>query len=78
MYIGYKHGKNFCEVRIQTRAILIWLDIAPAELDDPSQVVRDVSTTGHYGTGKVEVKLTNSNQLDKVMRLVEQSFKQTV
>lgn len=78
MYIGYKHGKNFCEVRIQTKAIVIWLDIASSELDDPLQIVRDVSKIGHYGTGDSEVKLTGQDKLDYVMSLVEQSFRQTI
>ncbi len=78
MYIGYKHGKNFCEVRIQSKAIQIWLDIPTAELDDLFQLVRDVSKIGHYGTGSSEVKLMNSNQIQQVMKLVEQSFKQTI
>ncbi len=77
MYIGYKHGKNFCEVRIQSKAIVIWLDISPHELDDPLQLVRDMSKIGHYGTGASEIKLTSQDQLDNVLRLVEQSFRQT-
>jgi len=78
MYIGYKHGKNFCEVRIQAKAIVIWLDISTSELDDPLEMVRDVSKIGHYGTGNSEVKLTGQDQLDNVMRLVERSFRQTI
>ena len=78
MYIGYKHGKNFCEVRIQAKTIVIWLDINSSELDDPFQMVRDVSSIGHYGTGTSEVKLVGLDQLDNVTRLVEQSFRQTI
>jgi len=36
-YIGYKHGKNFCEVHLQTKTIQIWLDISIADLDDPAK-----------------------------------------
>jgi predicted transport protein len=78
MYIGYKHGKNFCEVRIQTKGLLIWLDISPQELEDPYQLVRDVSKIGHYGTGNSEVRLIDQSHMDRVMNLVEQSFLQTI
>jgi predicted transport protein len=78
MYIGYKHGKNFTEVRLQSKLLQIWLDIKAVELEDPYQLARDVENIGHYGTGDVEVRLLDIKDLDKVMALVEQSYKQTV
>jgi predicted transport protein len=78
MYVGYKHGKNFCEVRLQSKILQIWLDFPPAELEDPYHLVRDVSKIGHYGTGNSEVRLTNLSEMDRVMNLIEQSFRQTV
>ena len=78
IYISYKHGKNFCEVRPQSKEIKIWLDISFSELDDPKKLSRDVSQVGHYGTGEVETKLGNLSELDDVMNLVEQSYKQTL
>lgn len=78
MYIGYSHGKNFCEVRLQSKSLLIWLDISPEELDDPYNLVRDVSIIGHYGTGASEVRLNGPEDMDRVMSLVEQSFLQTI
>jgi len=78
IYISYKHGKNFCEVRPQSKEIKIWLDIGFSELDDPKKLSRDVSQVGHYGTGEVETKLGNLSELDDVMNLVEQSYKQTL
>jgi predicted transport protein len=78
IYISYKHGKNFCEVRPQSKEIKIWLDISFSELDDPKKLSRDVSQVGHYGTGEVETKLGNLSELDDVINLVEQSYKQTL
>lgn len=78
IYISYKHGKNFCEVRPQSKEIKIWLDISFNELDDPKKLSRDVSQVGHYGTGEVETKLGNLSELDDVMNLIEQSYKQTL
>lgn len=78
MYMGYKHGKNFCEVELQQRALKIWIDIPPDELDDPRGLGRDVSKVGHYGTGQVEIKLSDPAELDYVMSLVKQSYLLTV
>jgi predicted transport protein len=77
-YISYKHGKNFCEVCIQTRRLKIWLDILPSDLEDPFELGRDMTTTGHWGTGDVEVLLESPEQLEAVMALIEQSYQQTV
>lgn len=78
IYVSYKHGKNFCEVRPQSKEIKIWLDIPYSDLDDPKKLSRDVSKVGHYGTGDVETKLANLSKLDDVMYLIEQSYKQTL
>lgn len=78
LYVSYKHGKNFCEVHIQSTGLKMWLDIPFGELDDPNKLSRDVSKIGHYGTGTVETKLSNLSELDSVMFLVEQSYRQTI
>ena len=78
MYICYKHGKNFCEIRIQSKALWVWLDIPKAELNDPLNKTRDVTDIGHYGTGQVDLKINKEEEVDYVMSLVEQSFQQTI
>jgi predicted transport protein len=78
IYVSYKHGKNFCEVQIQANRLKIWLDIPYAELDDPKKLSRDVSKIGHHGTGVVETNLSDLSELDAVMNLIEQSYKQTL
>ena len=78
IYVSYKHGKNFCEVQIQTNSLKIWLDIPFADLDDPHKLSRDVSKIGHHGTGTSETKLSDLSELESVIYLVEQSFKQTL
>ncbi|MEP7133598.1 MAG: DUF5655 domain-containing protein [Chloroflexota bacterium] len=78
IYISYKHGKNFCEIHPQSKDIKIWLDISYNDLDDPKKFGRDVSNVGHHGTGEVETKLGNLSELDDVMYLIEQSYKQTL
>lgn len=77
-YVGYKHGKNFCEVNVQTNGLKLWLDIPFTELDDPFKLARDVSAIGHHGTGQVDVRLNSLADLDKVMALINQSFLQTI
>ncbi|NQU29802.1 MAG: hypothetical protein HQ525_03960 [Anaerolineae bacterium] len=78
IYISYKHGKNFCEIRPQATGLKLWLDIAYEDLDDPNGLTRDVSNIGHYGTGSVETKLSSIEELKAIMYLIEQSYRQTI
>ena len=78
LYLSYKHGKNFCEVRIQAKALKLWLDIPYQELEDPDEFGRDVSELGHYGTGQVEVRIIDLDDLGYVLTLIEQSYRQTI
>lgn len=76
IYVSYKHGKNFCEVAFLANSMKIWLDIPFSDIDDPNKICRDVSKVGHHGTGHTETKLSNLSELDNVMFLVEQSYRQ--
>lgn len=78
IYVSYKHGKNFCEVAFLANTMKIWLDIPFSDIDDPNKICRDVSRVGHHGTGHAEIKLSNLSELDNVMFLVEQSYRQTL
>jgi len=78
IYISYKHGKNFCEIQPQANSLKIWLDIPFSELDDPNKITRDVSQVGHHGTGQVETKLSTLSELEKIVNLIEQSYRQTL
>jgi predicted transport protein len=73
-YMGYKHGKNFCEVKPQRSGLKLWLDIPPNELEDTRGMGRDMSNIGHHGTGQVEVKLIDQKDLSYVMDLIRQAY----
>ncbi len=76
-YISFKHGKNFCEVWVQSGGLKLWLEIVLEDLYDPYQLARDVTNVGHWGTGDVEVNISDLSDIEKTMDLVEQSFMQT-
>jgi predicted transport protein len=77
-YMVYKHGKNFCEVWIQNSQLKIWLDISITDLNDPMKLAKDVSTIGHWGTGDIEVNISDVADLPRIVDLVSQAYQQTV
>lgn len=78
LYVSYRHGKNFCEVQLMSKGLKLHLDIPASELDDPHKVARDVSGVGHWGTGDTEVRISSPDEIDYVLRLIEQSYKLTL
>lgn len=78
LYISYPHGKNFAEVVVQAKALRVFLDIALDDLDDPARIARDVSNVGHWGTGNVEVRVTDPQDVDSVFSLIEQAYRLTL
>jgi predicted transport protein len=78
VYIGYRHGKNFCEIAPLKNDIKLWLDISLEELDDPKSLGRDVSRVGHHGTGKVELRIKDPSDVEYILGLIKQSYLLTV
>jgi uncharacterized protein with ParB-like and HNH nuclease domain/predicted transport protein len=73
-YIAYRLTTNFVEVVALANELKLYLDIAIDELNDLSGLGRDVDGVGRWGTGTVEVRLADLDQLEDVMALVRQSF----
>ncbi len=75
LYIAYKVGRGFAEVKIQQNDIKIWI---AEDIDDPKGMIRDVSNIGHHGIGNSEITLKSFDELDYVVGLIEQSYLQSV
>lgn len=74
LYISYRHGRNFAEIEVQSRALKIHIDIPQERLDDPLGLTRDVSGVGHWGTGDTEVKVTEMEQVEYAVGLIKQAY----
>jgi predicted transport protein len=44
------------------------------QLNDPKEICNNVSELGRWGNGEVEVGLSNGNEIDYVMELIQQAF----
>jgi predicted transport protein len=51
------------------------VNLKQGELDDPKQISRDMSRTGHWGNGDYEIKVDYDTDLDYIMFLINQSYK---
>ena len=75
-YIAFKRIKNFAcaEFRPTTSKILIFVKVDPATVQLEAGFTRDVSNVGHFGTGDLEITLSNAEDLDKAKPLIELSY----
>ena len=74
-YIAFVSGRNVIDIHPQRKALKMWLNMNIGELDDPKNLMRDVSTTGHWGNGDYELQINSDDDLEYILSLVKQSIK---
>lgn len=75
-YVAFKRIKNFAcvEVRPAKGVLLVFLKIDPGSIEIVEGFTRDVSSIGHFGTGELEVTITNRVDLEKAKALIQSSY----
>lgn len=73
-YIAFVCGKNIIDIHPQKKALKMWINMRIGELEDPKQLARDVSNTGHWGNGDYEIRISSDNELPYILSLIKQSF----
>ncbi|MDN4493070.1 DUF5655 domain-containing protein [Ureibacillus aquaedulcis] len=75
-YIAFKRIKNFAcvEIHPQTAKILLYLKVNPDSITLEQGFTRDVTQIGHYGTGDLEVVISNNEDIEKAKRLIDMAY----
>jgi predicted transport protein len=75
-YIAFKRIKNFTclEIHPQTGKLLLYLIVKPESLTLEHGFTRDVSNIGHYGTGDLEVTISNDEDVEKAKHLISMAY----
>ncbi|CAM4197752.1 DUF262 and DUF1524 domain-containing protein [Deinococcus marmoris] len=75
-YIAYKVGTNFCDALPQSdlNAVKCWLNMPYSAINDPQELVRDVSKIGHVGNGEVEVTVRSLLDVPALLDLAQQAL----
>jgi len=74
LYIAYKLETNIVDVVPQKDKLKLYIHIKYNELNDPKKLCRDVSQTGHWGNGEVELILSSEEDIAYVISLVRQAI----
>ena len=73
-YIAFKSSTNFVDIITQKSRLILSLNIDFSDIIDPKGLCKDVSGLGRWGNGNVEVSISNLNELDDIMDLIQQAF----
>jgi predicted transport protein len=52
----------------------MFINLKKGQLDDPKNLMKDVSETGHWGNGHYEVIVNDTKNLEYIMSLVKQAI----
>jgi len=74
-YIGFIANTNFVDIHTQKSQIKIWINLTKGKLNDPKNLIRDVSKIGHWGNGDYEIIMKPDLDLDYIMTLIKQSYR---
>lgn len=73
-YIAFKKQKNIADIVTLKSGLKIFLNIKKGDLDDPKNIMRDVSNIGHWGNGDYEVIVSDTKNLEYIMSLIKQAL----
>ena len=75
-YIAFKRIKNFLSVVFQhgQNNMLLFVKVDPDSIQLVAGFTRDVRTIGHFGTGSLEVTVRTSEDLEKALPWIKQSY----
>lgn len=74
LYIAFKRLRNFATVCFQKNKLLVYLHLDPTQVDLVAGFSRDVREISHWGTGNVEVTLTNLADIEKAKPLLLRAY----
>jgi predicted transport protein len=74
LYTAFRKLRNFTTVVVQPNRLLVYLKLDPATVALEDGFSRDVSQTGHWGTGDVELCLRTAADLERAKPLIERAY----
>jgi predicted transport protein len=74
-YIAFKVKSNIVDFEIYRNSIKLTLNAKLGKIDDPKNILKDVSTTGHRGNGDYQVSVTDTENLEYLMSVIKQVIK---
>lgn len=78
LYIGFQCGRPVVDVEIYQNGLKLTVNMKKGALNDPNKLTKDYSKRGHWGNGHYSLSVDQTTDLDYVMFLINQSYKDKV
>ena len=75
LYVAYKLDTNFVDIVFQKQRLRISVNMKYSEVSDPNGICKDITGLGRWGNGDVELFMEHTSDVDRVMEIIEQSYK---
>lgn len=75
LYVAYKTSENIICMEVQKQKVLLFLKLDPKTNPGPPNMARDVSNTGHFGTGDLQLTLKTVGDVDVAKPLLEKAYR---
>ncbi|AMG49647.1 MULTISPECIES: DUF5655 domain-containing protein [Enterococcus] len=75
LYNSFKMKRNIVDIEIQKKALKIWINLKYGELNDPENITRNVSETGHWGNGDYEIIMKDNQDIEYIASLIKESWR---
>ncbi len=75
-YVAFRRIKNFAsvELRNQMKKLLVFVKVDPDTVQLEDGFTRDVRKIGHFGTGDLEITITDVADFEKAKSLLQKSY----
>jgi predicted transport protein len=75
-YFAFRRLKNFACIEVHPGGghILVYVKVNPDTVELVDGLLRDVRNIGHFGTGDLEIRVTQDDQLEIAKDLIERSY----
>lgn len=67
-----KDNHDIVDIEIQKEQLKICINAKIGQIDDPKNLLRDVSTIGYYGNGEYQVSVQDITDLEYIMSCIKQ------
>jgi predicted transport protein len=74
-YIAFRAKSNVTDVVLQKKSLKIFINLTKGKLEDPKNLAQDVSKVGHWGNGDYQIQISDDDNLEYIISLVRQSYK---
>lgn len=72
VYIGFNRGrKSIISMKPQKKSLVLWMNTEPYNLDDPKNIIKDVSNIGHHGNGNSQISITDTMDIGYIEDLLK-------